>query len=54
MEQKEKNDLICGFFSREKGQGATEGAGEPMPQKKKCCKLNCLQCKEGIYLLTIG
>lgn len=35
MEQKEKNDLICGFFSRERGQGAAERAGEPMPQKKE-------------------
>lgn len=54
MEQKEKNDLIRGFFPGRGGQGAAERAGKPMPQKKKSYELNCLQHKEGVYLLTTG
>lgn len=53
MEQKEKNDLICVFLPGRGGRELREGR-EAHASKKKCCELNCLQHKEGVYLLTIG
>lgn len=60
MEQKEKNDLICFFSGRGAGVGGVgvaagscrEGRGADASQKR--CELNCLQCKQEVYLLTIG